>query len=66
MNRSSLLSIVNDFISLSFFNNIRIKTGSTKVVTKTTARQMSALNAAISKIPDAMKINSINVGNNTG
>ena len=66
MNRSSLFSIISDFISLNFLRINNIMTGMTKVVMNTIARLMSALKEAILNIPDVMNINSIHVGNNTG
>ena len=65
-NRSSLLSIINDLITLNFFKrNIDI-IGKTKVVTKTMAKHKPTLINNILYKSDAIITKNIHVGNKTG
>lgn len=66
MNLSSLLSIVNVFITLNFFNTRRNSIGNMKVIPNTTPRHISAFMNETLQIPDAMNIRNIHVGNKTG
>ena len=66
MNLSSLLSIVNESISLNLFMTRRDIVGNMNVVPKITAKQISPLIREAWHIPDDMNIKNIHVGNKIG
>lgn len=66
INLSSLLSIVNDFITPNFFKISMKIIGIIKVVTTTASRQVFVLMLDVLQIPEDMNINIIHVGSNIG
>lgn len=66
INLSSLLSIVNDFITPNFFKISMKIIGIIKVVTTTVSRQVFVLMLDVLQIPEDMNINIIHVGSNIG